>query len=35
MAHAKISTTERYLGTLPDVGETALHALTKIRNRSR
>jgi integrase len=35
MGHAKISTTERYLGTLPDVDETALDALTKIRNRSQ
>jgi hypothetical protein len=35
MGHAKMSTTERYLGTLPDVDETALDALTKIRNRSR
>jgi hypothetical protein len=35
MGHAKISTTERYLGTLPDVDETAVDALAKVRNRSR
>jgi len=35
MGHAKISTTERYLGTLPNVDETAVDALAKIRNRSR
>jgi integrase len=34
MGHAKISTTERYLGTLPDVDETALDAFAKIRNRA-
>lgn len=34
MGHAKISTTERYLGTLPDVDETALDALASIRARS-
>lgn len=35
MGHAKISTTERYLGTLPEVDETALDALDKIRNRGK
>jgi site-specific recombinase XerD len=34
MGHAKISTTERYLGTLPEVDETALAAFAKIRNRA-
>jgi integrase len=35
MGHEKISTTERYLGTLPEVDETALDALSKIRNRGK
>ncbi|MGH3167319.1 MAG: tyrosine-type recombinase/integrase [Trebonia sp.] len=35
MGHKKISTTERYLGTLPEVDETALDALDKIRNRGK
>ena len=35
MGHAKISTTERYLGTLPEVDETALDAFSKIRNRGK
>ena len=35
MGHAKISTTERYLGTLPDADETALDALAQIRKRAR
>jgi integrase len=35
MGHAKISTTERYLGTLPDIDETAVSALDRIRSRSR
>ena len=35
MGHAKISTTERYLGTLPEVDETALDAFAKVRNRTR
>lgn len=35
MGHAKISTTERYLGTLSEVDETALDAFAKIRNRTR
>jgi integrase len=34
MGHAKISTTERYLGTLPEVDETALDAFARVRNRS-
>lgn len=35
MGHSKISTTERYLGTLPEVDETALDAFAKIRNRGK
>ena len=35
MGHAKISTTERYLGTLPDIDETAISALDRIRSRGR
>jgi integrase len=35
LGHASIATTERYLHTLPDADETALHALSSIRNRSR
>jgi integrase len=35
MGHAKISTTERYLGTLPEVDETALSALSRVRSRSK
>jgi len=31
MGHAKISTTEGYLHTLPDADETALTALSRIR----
>jgi integrase len=31
LGHAKISTTEGYLHTLPDAGQTALAALDKIR----
>lgn len=34
MGHAKISTTERYLGTLPDIDETAIDALSRIRRRA-
>jgi site-specific recombinase XerD len=34
LGHAKISTTEKYLHTLPDTDETALDALAKIRNRA-
>lgn len=35
LGHASIATTERYLHTLPHADETALTALTYIRNRSR
>ncbi|MGH3813679.1 MAG: tyrosine-type recombinase/integrase [Pseudonocardiaceae bacterium] len=35
LGHASISTTERYLHTLPDADETALDALSLIRNRAR
>jgi integrase len=35
MGHAKISTTERYLGTLPEADETALDAFAKIRYRTQ
>ena len=34
LGHASIATTERYLHTLPDADETALEALSNIRNRS-
>jgi integrase len=34
LGHASISTTERYLHTLPDADETALDALSAIRRRS-
>ena len=34
LGHGSISTTERYLHTLPDADDTALDALTKIRTRS-
>jgi integrase len=34
LGHASIATTERYLHTLPDADETALTALSTIRNRS-
>jgi integrase len=34
LGHATIATTERYLHTLPDADETALDALSAIRNRS-
>lgn len=33
LGHASITTTEKYLHTLPDADETALHALAKIWNR--
>ena len=33
LGHATIATTERYLHTLPDADETALDALTAVRNR--
>lgn len=35
LGHGSISTTERYLHTLPDADETALDAFSRIRNRSR
>lgn len=35
LGHASISTTERYLHTLPDADETALNALASVRMRSR
>jgi site-specific recombinase XerD len=35
MGHRKVSTTERYPGTLPEVDETALGALDKVRNRGK
>ncbi len=34
LGHASISTTEKYLHTLPDADETALDALARIRSRS-
>lgn len=34
LGHASIATTERYLHTLPEADETALDALSNIRNRS-
>jgi integrase len=34
LGHAKISTTEKYLATLPGIDETALDALAKIRSRT-
>ena len=34
LGHTSIATTERYLHTLPDADETALHALSAIRDRS-
>jgi integrase len=34
LGHASIATTERYLHTLPEADETALDALSKIRNRT-
>jgi site-specific recombinase XerD len=35
LGHASIAITERYLHTLPEADETALDALSAIRNRSR
>jgi hypothetical protein len=34
LGHGSLRTTERYLHTLPDADETALEALSKIRNRA-
>lgn len=33
LGHGSLRATERYLHTLPDADESALHALAKIRNR--
>jgi site-specific recombinase XerD len=33
LGHGSLRTTERYLHTLPEADETALEALSKIRNR--
>jgi integrase len=35
LGHSDISTTQRYLHTLPDADETALDAFSKIRNRGK
>lgn len=35
LGHASITTTEKYLHTLPDEDDTALDAFDKIRNRSK
>jgi integrase len=35
LGHGSISTTEKYLHTLPDADDTALDAFTKIRNRGK
>jgi site-specific recombinase XerD len=35
LGHASISTTEKYLHTLPDADETALNALSNIRSRTK
>jgi integrase len=35
LGHSSIVTTQKYLGTLDGADETALHALSKIRNRTR
>ena len=34
LGHGSLRTTERYLQTLPEADETALEALSKIRNRA-
>jgi site-specific recombinase XerD len=34
LGHSDISTTQRYLHTLPDADDTALDAFNKIRNRT-
>ena len=35
MGHSRITTTERYLHTLPDADDTALDALDRVRSRTR
>ncbi|MBB6174403.1 site-specific recombinase XerD [Nocardiopsis mwathae] len=35
LGHASITTTERYLHTLPEADDSALEAFGKIRNRTR
>ena len=35
LGHASIVTTQKYLGTLDEVDETAIDALSRTRNRSR
>jgi site-specific recombinase XerD len=34
LGHGSLRTTEKYLHTLPDAGETVLDALSKMRNRA-
>jgi site-specific recombinase XerD len=34
LGHGSLRTTEKYLHTLPDADETALEALSKMRNRA-
>jgi site-specific recombinase XerD len=34
LGHGSLRTTEKYLHTLPDADETALDALSKMRNRA-
>jgi site-specific recombinase XerD len=35
LGHSSIVTTQKYLGTLDEIDETAIDALTRTRNRSR
>jgi integrase len=35
LGHSSIVTTQKYLGTLDETDETAIDALSKIRNRSK
>ena len=35
LGHGSISTTEKYLHTLPEADDMALHAFSKIRNRAQ